>query len=143
MIRKYRLKKKLPINKLLTLVKTLPEISSNTFYWNGIGKQYFVSEFPQIFPYQENILACIPDNLYKPNLEIQVLSCVGTIDSHKDKVSKRCILIPIKCSKNTFLWEEDKEVILELNTLYTFNDFNYHGLVTQHTKAKTIFIGVS
>lgn len=143
MIRKYQLKNNLPISKLLNLVNTLPERSSNTFYWNGMVKQYFSSEFPQLVPYKDSILSCIPNSLYKSDLEIQVISCIGTINSHRDEVAKRCILIPIKCSKNTILWEENKEVILKVNTLYTFNNFNSHGLETQKYNAKTIFIGIS
>jgi hypothetical protein len=143
MIRKYKLKKKINISKFLTLVKALPNESSNTFYWNGVGKQYFVNDYPVILPYQEEVLKAIPDCLYKTDLSIQILTVEGTIDSHTDGVSKRCMLIPIRCSSNTILWEEERETILEVNKLYTFNDYNRHGLLTQHDKSKTVFIGIS
>jgi len=143
MIRKYELKKKINISKFLTLVKALPNVASNTFYFNGIGKQYFVNDYPVMLPYQEEVLKAIPNHLYKTDLSIQILIIEGTIDSHTDGVSKRCILIPIKCSSNIILWKEEQETILEVNKLYTFNDFNTHGLITQHSKAKTVFIGIS
>ena len=53
------------------------------------------------------------------------------------------MLIPIKLSKNASLFEEDHEVMLKVNYLYTFNDFNFHGLNVLTYKSKCIFIGIT
>ena len=143
MIRKYSLKNEIKsVNKILRVIKNLPKIASNTFYIDGEVKQYFYNDFSQIQQFNNKILSCIPNCLYKPSLEIQILTTLGSIGYHRDDNNKRFMLIPIKCNTNTILFEEYQEVVIEPLKLYTFNDYNNHGLITKTWNSKTIFIGI-
>ena len=143
MIRKYSLKNEIKsVNKILRIVKNLPKIASNTFYINGEVKQYFYNDFSQIQQFNNEILSCLPDCLYKPSSEIQILITLGSIGYHKDNNNKRFILIPIQCNTNVILFEENQEVIIEPLKIYTLNDYNNHGLITKNLNSKTIFIAI-
>lgn len=144
MIRKYEPIKKIQISKLLKTVSLISkQPACNAVSFNGMLEQYFEESFTELQEYRQDVLDCLPNCLRKPNQEIQILITQGTIDSHRDSHNKRFILVPIRCCKNTILWEDDKEVILEEKKIYTINDYNYHGLITYHWNVKTIFIGIS
>jgi hypothetical protein len=143
MLRQYLFKNKPKLYGIQSLIKKLPNVSSHTFHFNGIVKQYFNNDFPQLLKYQEEVLDSLPNHLYKDSLDLQLIIVEGTIDSHRDSESKQFILIPIKCNKSTILWEENRSLIIEPFKIYTINDFNYHGLITKTDATKTIFIALS
>lgn len=142
MIRKYDLKQKINISKVLKIFKTLPT-SSVGFIYGGEVSQYFSSDYFKLSELKSEILNSLPKNIAKHNLDIQIIQTIGSIYPHKDCIDKRFMLIPIKLSKNASLFEEDHEVMLKVNYLYTFNDFNFHGLNVLTYKSKCIFIGIT
>lgn len=139
MLRKYALKEPLKLSRYLSVTNLLEK----RFVWETQIQQYFSDKHTELLSLQDSVLNVLPNYLYRNHLEIQLLITKGTIESHIDGYTKQMLLIPIKCSPNTILWEEDREVILEVNKLYTLNDFNKHGLITQRYNTKTIFIGIS
>lgn len=142
MIRKYDLKQKINISKVLKIFKTLPT-SNVGFIYGGEVSQYLSSDYFKLSELKDEILNSLPKNITKHNLDIQIIQTIGSIYSHKDSIDKRFMLIPIKLSKNANLFEEDHEVMLKVNYLYTFNDFNFHGLNVLTCKSKCIFIGIT
>ena len=67
-----------------------------------------------------------------PNRWSMILHNIRYIAPHHDSISKTTYLIPLKITKTTQLFEHEQYVTLYTGSIYSFNDFNTHGIINNN-----------
>ena len=61
-----------------------------------------------------------------------ILHTIMYVPPHTDSMSKTTYVIPINVYNSTKLYEDCQEVPLKIGNIYSFNDFNTHGIGNEH-----------
>jgi len=149
MIRRHKYREEMPME---TLYKYCIELIENNTIVHKEWQQFsffpsYISNMKDNFKYIElkgyndpHLFLNTADQLYElitrrikyKNIKSMILHLfINGIDTHVDSISKKCFLIPVKCSKDSIFHESSYDIDLNSlsNTHYiSFNDYNLHGI---------------
>ena len=122
MIRKHNLKRTIP----KSIIKKVMDYNRKSLYqhsWEQVPGSYYPELQLAIF----DAIGVTGDTH-----EIILHFFTGTIETHKDKMDKRCFIVPLKVTDSMSFHEEYNHVKFECGKYYSFNDFNAHGLSNEY-----------
>lgn len=127
MIRSIKAKKRIPIKKIIDLFEFEIKNYKLKYSWSQLQINDD-SNRKKLIDIISSIIGIQPHKIQNV-----ILHCTSeSINTHADCMSKMVYLIPLKYSKKTMFYDEDREIYFKPGYVYSFNDYIRHGLENEH-----------